>query len=149
MARILFTLVAAIIGAAALAAASATPGVAADIDVTLTGVEARGGVLYVSLQTEADYKQPRATRGEMFETPAAGDLTFSWTDVPAGDYALSVLHDEDGDQQMKREQNGWPLEGWAITNGDDLRGPPTFADVKVTVNDDGFVIVEAMHYPAD
>jgi len=148
MTRIFLTLTAAVIGAAALAAA-ATPSVAADVDVTLTGVEARGGVLYVSLQSEADYMQPQATRGHMFETPSAGDLTFSWTDVPAGDYALSVLHDEDGDQQMKREQNGWPLEGWAVSNGDTLTGPPTFADVKITVSDDGAIIQEAMHYPTD
>lgn len=131
--------------AAILAALIATPALAGPVTVTLQGVEARGGKLLVALQTEADFMKPGGF-GQIVEAPPAGPLTVTFDDVPAGDYALSALHDVDGDGQMDVSDQGIPVEGWAMTNGDSLRGPPVFDQVKVAIGADGATLTETIRY---
>ena len=132
---------------AAVAALSlAAPALAEDVTVTLTGVQARGGVLLATLQTQGQFMQPAGAYGERIAGPAAGVVRVRFRDVAPGDYALMVLHDEDSDGQMKL--NGYmPAEGWAMVNGDALRGPPTFDLVKFTVSASGADISVPMTYP--
>ena len=132
---------------AAVAALSlAAPAMAEDVTVTLTGVEARGGVLLASLQTRGEFMQSSATYADRIERPAAGTLSVTFRGVAPGDYALMVMHDEDSDGRMK--MNGYmPAEGWAMVNGDVLRGPPTFDLVKFTVSASGADISVPMTYP--
>ena len=132
---------------AAVAALSlAVPAMAEDVTVTLTGVEARGGVLLAALQTQDQFMQPAGTYGERIADPAAGVVRVRFRDVAPGDYALMVMHDEDSDGRMK--MNGYmPAEGWAMINGDSLRGPPTFDLVKFTVSASGADISVPMSYP--
>lgn len=52
-----------------------------------------------------------------------------FVDVPYGQYALSVLHDEDDDGQMKSSWFGTPLEGFGFSGRAASKfGPPTFTD---------------------
>lgn len=48
--------------------------------------------------------------------------------LPPGDYALSVMHDEDGDGEIDRGLFGPPTEGWATSNNAAPRafGPPSW-----------------------
>ncbi|MEY4555849.1 MAG: hypothetical protein RL093_968 [Pseudomonadota bacterium] len=132
---------------AAVAALSlATPALAEDVTVTLTGVEARGGVIVASLQTRGEFMQTSAAHADRVERPAAGSVRLTFRGVAPGDYALMAMHDEDADGRMK--MNGYmPAEGWAMINGDALRGPPTFDLVKFTVSATGTDISVPMTYP--
>lgn len=54
--------------------------------------------------------------------------------LPAGVYAVAVLHDEDGDKSMKTNFVGIPKEGYGASR--DARGrmgPPKFDDARLTV----------------
>ena len=113
--------------------------------VTLTGVQARGGQLLISLQTREQFMQPTGL-GEIVQNPTAGTTTVTFRDVPAGDYAVSVLHDQNGDGQMQVSEIGIPTEGWAMSHGAELRGPPTFAQVKVAFPAAGAALTEPMFY---
>ena len=134
-----------LLAAACVALLSAGAAQAGDVTVNLTGVQARGGHLLVSLQTRDQYQQ-QAGFGEIVASPAAGTVTLTFRDVPAGDYALSVLHDENGDYQMQAAANGIPLEGWTATRGSELRSSPTFDMVKVSVPAEGATLTEPMFY---
>ncbi len=105
-----------------------------------------GGVLLAALQTQGQFMQAAGAYGERIVDPASGVVRVTFRNVAPGDYALMVLHDEDGDSQMKL--NGYmPAEGWAMINGDALRGPPTFDLVKFTVSASGADISVPMSYP--
>ena len=117
---------------AALSCLAAAPALAEDVTITLTGVQARGGQLMAALQTRDQFLQPAGDHGEIFRDPAAGTLKVTFRNVRPGDYSLSVLHDEEGDGQMKIE-GGMPAEGWAMVNGASLRAAPTWDQVKFTV----------------
>ena len=144
-----------LIGLAALACVAGFAGQASaqDVRVTLTGVEARGGAILASLQTEQQFMQPRGTYGLQQAAPAQnGTVTLTFTNVAPGTYSLSVMHDANGDYQMQREANGKPLEGWAMHNGAAVaagHGAPTFAQTSFTVSADRAVtLTEPMIYPA-
>lgn len=117
----------------ALAAALTAPAFAEDVTVTIAGVKAKGGNVLVSLQTEAEFMQPRGTYGAKVAAPAQdGTVTVTLHDVKPGTYSVSVLHDENSDMQMKMA-NGMPAEGWSMKNADQLRAAPTFAETSFTV----------------
>lgn len=117
---------------AVLACLAAAPALAEDVTITLTGVQARGGQLLAALQTHDQFLQPSGAYGDVIRDPAAGTLTVTFRNVQPGDYSLSVLHDADGDGQMK-VQGGMPAEGWAMVNGETLRAAPTWDQVKFAV----------------
>jgi uncharacterized protein (DUF2141 family) len=132
---------------AAVAALSlAAPAFAGDVTVTLTGVQARGGVLLAALQTQGQFMQPAGAYGERVVDPASGAVRVTFRNVAPGDYALMVLHDADSDGQMA--MNGsMPAEGWAMVNGDTLRSTPTFDQVKFSVPASGADLSVPMSYP--
>jgi uncharacterized protein (DUF2141 family) len=134
----------ALAGAVFLSAAGAAE--AQEVRVTLTGVQARGGSILASLQSEAEFMQSRAAFGEMVAA-TEGSITIVFRNVPPGEYALSAMHDENGDNQMQRHPDGMPMEGWALSNSAMLMGPPTFAVNKFTVGAAPVQITEAIHYP--
>ncbi|MCM2266117.1 MAG: DUF2141 domain-containing protein [Desulfuromonadales bacterium] len=60
-----------------------------------------------------------------------GKATVTFAGLPYGDYALSVLHDEDGDGQMATGLFGAPREGFGFSGYPDYRfGHPAYAEVS-------------------
>lgn len=137
----------AVLATAALTAAAA-PALAADVTLTLEGVQARGGRLLVGLQTRDQFLKQQGAYGEIIADPTAGTRTVVFRDVAPGDYSLSVLHDADGDGQMK--MNGvMPAEGWTMLNAETLRAAPQFDQVDFAVPASGPIALKAsMIYPA-
>lgn len=141
------TLSASILSVAALAASA--PALAGDVTLTIEGVQARGGKLLVGLQTRDQFLKPAGSHGEIIDGPRAGTHTVTLRNVPAGDYSVSILHDADGDGQMKM-QGGMPAEGWTMLNAQSLRAAPTFDQVDFAVPATGAVNLRAsMIYPAN
>ena len=132
--------------AAAALALTAPAALAAPFTFTVDGVEARGGTLYIGVQTEAQFMKPEGIAGTTLTAPTAGTHTVTF-DLPAGDYSVSVWHDEDGDYVFDLDENGMPADGWAMINGQALAGAPTFEAVKITLPEDGASASAAMIYP--
>lgn len=135
---------------AALALAALTaPAMAGEVRVTLTGVKAKpGSQILASLQTEDQFMKPMGAYGVIAPAPAAdGSVVIVFENVTPGAYAFSAMHDENGDRQMQREENGRPKEGWAMSKGASLRAVPTFALVKFDVGAADLALTEPMIYP--
>jgi uncharacterized protein (DUF2141 family) len=134
-----------LITAAALACLVASPAMAGDVVVTLTGVEARGGEILAALNTEATFMRGQGEYGVSLSGDAAGTVTLTFADVAPGDYALMVMHDENANGQFDMSPMGMPDEGFVFSNGAPM-GMPTFAAHKFTVGEDGAVLTESMLY---
>jgi len=130
--------------AALLAAGAASAG---EVVVELSGVQARGGTLYAALQSRDEFmKYEATTHTAKAEAPRAGVLRLTIPNVAPGDYALAVLHDANGDGQINMAENFMPLEGWAMSRGENLQTQPTFDDVKVAVPAAGATVRASMIY---
>jgi uncharacterized protein (DUF2141 family) len=118
--------------AAVLALAFPTVAQAGPVTVELTGLRA-GGTLYVQVQTRAQFMGPARVGGRAVTAPSAGSLTVDLGEVPPGDYAVTIWHDANGNNQFDMGTRSQPADGWAMANGDRLRGQPTFDVVKLTI----------------
>lgn len=99
---------------AALAQASGS-----DVAVRITGLEHMRGAVIACLWTQSDgfptcQKSASARKQTVRITGAAMTVTFR--NVPAGSYAVSVQHDEDGDGKLKTNFIGMPREGVGMSN---------------------------------
>ena len=64
-----------------------------------------------------------------------GVATVTFENVPAGEYAIIVLQDLNGNQQMDFEVNGMPKESYGVSNNAMSFGPPTWAEAKFEVTE--------------
>jgi uncharacterized protein (DUF2141 family) len=55
-----------------------------------------------------------------------GVLSFTFENVPPGQYAVSVLHDQNANQRMDFDPSGMPREPYGMSGNDMHMGPPTF-----------------------
>ena len=103
-----------------------------EIRVDLSNLRNAKGMLFLCLSASPKHfpdcsadKQARVIR-----VPAAkaNDLVFA--NVPAGDYALSVMHDENGNAKLDTTM-GLPREGFGFSRNPVVRfGPPKHGQVR-------------------
>ncbi len=62
-----------------------------------------------------------------------GKAVVTFKNVPAGEYAITIFHDKNDNNQMDFEANGMPLENYGASNNDMSFGPPTWTASKFTV----------------
>lgn len=59
--------------------------------------------------------------------PKSGKVSLKLTDLPAGTYALGVIHDEDNNGKLSTNAVGYPYEKFGFSNNPKVYfGPPTF-----------------------
>lgn len=139
----------ALLSALALSAAAlSSPATAqtADVSVTLTGVEARGGHMVATLSTRDTFMVAHGEYTARAEVTGTGDVRLVFADVPPGTYALMVMHD--ANDNMIFDMDGYmPSEGFAFSSGGaPIMGAPSFDQLKFTVTDTDVVMTEPMTY---
>ena len=59
------------------------------------------------------------------------------TDLPKGEYAITMYHDENSDNECNRNFMGIPKEGYGFSNNFKPKfGPPKYKDCKFILSDD-------------
>jgi uncharacterized protein (DUF2141 family) len=134
---------AAILTFAAAGAASAQNGT---VNLTLEGVQPKGGKILITVQNRDQFMQHAQTSGAVIDGSASGQVKVALPGVPPGDYAVSVLHDADSSWSMTTGADGKPAEGWSMGGAEKLTAKPTFDQVKMTVKGDA-AVTERMIYP--
>lgn len=112
---------------AALAASLASAAMAETVTITVTGVRSGQGQLISKLCSEAANfpSAPCTYSVKTAAKPGAVEVVFE--NVPAGTYALSTMHDENGNGRLDM-----PLEGYGF--GNDQGYPPAFAAAAYKVD---------------
>lgn len=110
---------------------------AAPFQVIIDGIRQPRGAVMVALCREPEY--PRGPCAWQLSQPVnAARMSVTFTNVPAGSYALLVFQDLDGDRRLARSRLGFPRE--PIGFGNDaapVSGPPPFAMAAVAITAEG------------
>ena len=116
----------------ALLAGAAPPGsVAADV----SGLRSAKGQILVCMTTRPDMfskcqKDPAARR---LTVPVAQARDIRFDDLPTGDYAIALIHDENSNNKLDTTF-GIPREGFGFSRNPVIRfGPPSFAAAQFPV----------------
>lgn len=132
-----------------------TPVLAADINVTITGVRNANGSIVACLWSSGwgfpDCEKQR-NNVQVIKVPAQpGTVSFNFPGVNAGKYAISVAHDQNDDGKLERHRFlKYPLEGAGVSN---YLTPPKFApfhhEALFEVKEPAASVTVPMHYPPE
>jgi uncharacterized protein (DUF2141 family) len=123
--------------AALLLLTAALPATAADVDIVITEITEPTGTIYWSLFDSAESFDNGGAPVIAARSRVHGDsLHVTLRDLPSGRYALRLFHDSNGNGELDRNLLGIPQEGYGFSNDAGARGPATFDDAAVTVDDD-------------
>jgi uncharacterized protein (DUF2141 family) len=131
MSKLIFPLLAAALSAAAL------PAFAADLTINVAGVSGAEGQIMVAVYNSAETFPAKPVRG--LAVPAQdGVVQVKLSGLPAGDYALAIYHDANGNGKLDRNPVGMPTEDYAFSNNAvGKRGAPRFEDARIALPADG------------
>jgi len=102
---------------------------AGDLQVTVNNIHNDKGYLLVSIYNDATaFKNENVNNMHTYiAIPAKTDTqTITLHDFPIGTYAISILHDENKNNQFNMDKQGTPLEGYAYSNNVGLTSTPTY-----------------------
>lgn len=134
--------------AALLALLCSQPALAADIQVRISGIRSANGFLLVDLHNQpAAFPEHPSAAFRKVRVKAAPSVSFTIRDVPAGVYAISYIHDENGNGEMDNNALGIPLEGFGFSRDPAVKlRAPTFSEAAFNANNTGAVVSTRIRY---
>lgn len=113
----------------------AQPVTSVGITVVVENLRSAEGDVRVALWSDADgFTEPDSAIAEIGKRAQIGQVTFTFTGLPPGRYAIASFHDENGNGDLDRTFLGWPDEGLGFSNGAWIKlGPPAFDEAAVEV----------------
>ncbi|MCB8994642.1 MAG: DUF2141 domain-containing protein [Bacteroidales bacterium] len=105
-----------------------------NIEIRITGLRNPKGKVSVNLFNQKDGfpDDPMKSFGWKTVSILPDTVVIVFEDLPYGTYAVSVLHDENGNGKMEKNFFGIPREGFAFSNNDTPRiKSPSFSDAMI------------------
>jgi uncharacterized protein (DUF2141 family) len=136
---------------AALLALCATPLIGAapvgSLEVAITQMRSAKGMIRVCLTADpANFPSCVDDRDAVKRSVPAGQTDVRFAALPRGDYAVAVIHDENGNAKLDTFA-GIPKEGFGFSRNPALRfGPPHFAAARFTLAGDAETQQVRMRY---
>lgn len=129
-------------------ASAKSPELAA-LKISVSHLRNRSGLLRLALfRTAEGYPEDNTRAYRTLSVGVCGDACeVSLPQVPAGTWALAVLHDENSNGKLDRNFLGIPVEGVGASNAAASRlGPPKFEDARFVVGTDDVRLGVGMVY---
>jgi uncharacterized protein (DUF2141 family) len=101
---------------------------AGDLTVKIQHVRSdRGSILAALYDSEASFMNQPSARATFKVKAAKGEVQYVFHDLPPGQYALSVFHDENDNGRLDKNFLGFPKEGYGFSSDSKgSGGPPAF-----------------------
>lgn len=116
---------------------------AATFQVYVNGLQSAQGNILLSVFNDADAFPKDASRAvyKIKVRSVQPETIVTIKNVPPGDYAVAVVHDENANDQMDKSGIGLPKEDFGFSNDAmGTFGPPSFKKAKVVVAPQGTAI---------
>lgn len=110
----------------------AIPVSAETLRVVIDNVKVSEGHIMVRiLSGEKEFKGDIEAITSIKQRGASGEASFTVGNLPAGEYAVQIMHDSNDNGELDSNLVGMPTEPWAFSNNAAGNfGPPTWNDVK-------------------
>ena len=108
--------------------------------VNVNHVKGTSGVVRAALFNKADQFLDEPWKSTMAQINN-GSATLQFKDIPPGNYAISVMHDENNNDELDSNFLGLPKEGFGFSNNAmGTFGPPKFKEAAFEVPADTITI---------
>ncbi|MBB3473726.1 MULTISPECIES: DUF2141 domain-containing protein [unclassified Sphingomonas] len=117
------------------------------LDVSIAQMRSAKGMIRVCLTADpANFPRCVDDRDAVTRSIPAGQHSLRFAALPRGDYAVAVIHDENGNAKLDTFA-GIPKEGFGFSNNPAIRfGPPRFKAARFTLASDAEAQQVKMHY---
>jgi uncharacterized protein (DUF2141 family) len=119
------------------------------LNITVSDLRNEKGVVRVALfQNEDGFPNDhkKALQSKTLDINGT-QLEFKIDDLPYGEYALAILHDENGNEKMDFNFLRMPKEGYGVSNNVTRSlGPPKFNDAKFTLSSENMPVEITLNY---
>jgi len=130
-----------------LGAGFAAQAAAAELTIAVSEIRAQQGQLMIAvLGSEAAFKGEAPPTLSVMLPPNAERVSFSTDALVPGEYAVRVMHDENGNQDMDNNLVGMPTEPWGFSNNAvGSFGPPGWSDVRFSLDESASIDISLNH----
>lgn len=104
------------------------------ITVTIPNAKNDAGKMILGLHNQETFMKAKALNS-ISSTIKDGSVKITFENIPVGEYAILVLHDENDNKRIDMDLNGMPKEAYGLSGNLMSYGPPQFSDGKFTVAD--------------
>jgi uncharacterized protein (DUF2141 family) len=105
------------------------------LEVTVQNVKAAQGTIRVGLFKNEETFLKNAAEGKIVKA-SGSEVIVRFENLKSGEYAVSVIHDENENGELDKNVMGIPKEGFAFgNNAMGMFGPPSFEEAKVIVKE--------------
>ncbi len=118
------------------------------LTVTITDIRSDEGRLLIGLYKGADtwLHDTQVYRTDEV-APKEGEVVISFANLPAGEYGLALLHDEDGDEEMSFTWMGMPAEAYGFSRIDSrMMREPDFEECRIVIDKDRSFTIDLVHW---
>jgi len=120
---------------------AAPPAQAGELTVSITNVRTDKGTLLVSVtNTEAGWNNQEKPVAATKLAATGKDAVVHFT-LPAGSYAVQVMHDENDNGKLDTNFMGIPAEGYGFSNNPQVMRKANFSEAKFDIGDAASSIV--------
>jgi len=117
-----------------------------DVTVRVSGMHSGRGEVLGLLCRESEFLRFRCEHAAR-TAARSGTVQLSFPDVSPGGYAITVVHDENGNGKLDRNPQGIPIEGYGFSNNaTGYMGPPSFRDAEIDVDPSHNLFTVEMRY---
>ena len=105
------------------------------VTLKITGLRNSKGQIGISIFNNKDEfpETNKAVFKRFFLTPS-NKAASTTLDLPSGDYAIAIMHDEDSDKEFDKSFLGIPQEGFGFSNNPEIKyKAPSFSECSFTV----------------
>jgi uncharacterized protein (DUF2141 family) len=118
----------------------------ASLEIKVTNIKSQKGLIRIGLFTKEKDFLKNTEIGKVVQ-PTGSEITVVFENLEPGDYALSIVHDENENGKLDSNSLGIPKEGFAFgNNAVGSFGPPSFEKAKVKMEGKDLMCVITMKY---
>jgi len=108
-----------------------------DVTITINNIKNDNGFILLGLHNQETFMvREKPALKKIKEEINNGEIKVVFKNIPEGQYAIMVVHDENANNRMDFELNGMPKEDYGTSNNEMSFGPPRFEDAKFKVTDE-------------
>lgn len=116
------------------------------LTVQIDGLKNKNGYIAVALYDQyGDFPEGEGVQTKYVEVDGSS-MEVVFQNIAPGDYAVAVLHDENGNEEMDYNEYQMPLEGFVFSNNAvGQSGPPSFGEASFTVSEDKVITLDLVY----
>lgn len=137
-----------LISACLLAAALGvyTQAAADTLTIVIEDIRDASGTVQVQVLAGQAQFEGAGTVAQFLEQAVEGTLTITAEDLPPGEYAIRIMHDVNGNDELDANFVGMPTEPYAFSNNaKGMFGPATWEDARFVLEGEVTQVISLVH----